>query len=253
LSVDAIVNAANSGLWGGAGVCGAIFKAAGYQQLTAECNAIIRQYGHISTGQTVLTSSCNLSKMKMKMNNNVHKQKQNQKQPKERQIRYILHTVGPTTDNRRLLYSCYCSTLTLCVEHNIRSVAFPCVSTGVFGFSKENACQTALRAVQQWLIKARTINYSQFRMRKQIKNANVQASDLASSDLTLFDMIDDIIFCCFDADNWQIYRKFTPMTFPSSYAKHSYLWSFRENRHALQKQQQQQQQKQNRNRKNQSK
>ena len=113
LHVDAIVNAANSALWAGAGVCGAIFKAAGRKALQRECGAIIDKIGHIPTGQSVLTHGHKLH------------------------AKYIIHSVGPTSHDNQKLKLAYTSALELCLQHNIRSIAFPCISTGVFGFSTQ--------------------------------------------------------------------------------------------------------------------
>ena len=113
LDVDCIVNAANGGLWAGAGVCGAIFRASGYSQLKKECDAISEKFGQIETGNSVITKGYKLS------------------------ADYIIHSVGPTSENHKALQQCYISALELCILYNIRSIAFPCISTGIFGFSKE--------------------------------------------------------------------------------------------------------------------
>ena len=112
LKVDCIVNAANGGLWAGAGVCGAIFRAAGYGPLQKECDRITDALGNIPTGESVLTGGYKLY------------------------AKHIIHSVGPTSQNNRALQSCYTTALDLCIQNGIRSIAFPCISTGIFGFSK---------------------------------------------------------------------------------------------------------------------
>jgi len=138
LHVDCVVNAANDGLWAGAGVCGAIFSAAGYGKLTTECDSIISKYGRVPTGDSVLTKGYNLY------------------------AKHIIHSVGPMGQNNQALQSCYRTALDLCILHNIRSIAFPCISTGVFGFSKQVAAPVALRAVRDYLLSAKNIKYKDY-------------------------------------------------------------------------------------------
>eukprot|EP00483_Globobulimina_turgida_P008887 UN08905 len=146
LKVDCIVNAANGGLWGGAGVCGAIFRAAGYSALTKECDAIIDKYGNIPTGQSVVTKGYKLY------------------------AKHIIHSVGPTSQNKKALKSCYTSALRICIKNNIKSIAFPCISTGVFGFDKELAAPLALNTIRTWLIGAKNMKYKENKEEKGADN-----------------------------------------------------------------------------------
>ena len=121
--VDAIVNAANEGLQAGGGVCGAIFKAAGYSQLQAACNSI----GHCNTGSAVITDGFHAK------------------------AKYIIHAVGPRyIDGKhkeaKLLYSAYKRSLELAVTHGCHSIAFPLISAGIFGYPVDGAWTKALQA-----------------------------------------------------------------------------------------------------------
>ncbi len=119
--------AANSHLERGGGICGAIFRAAGSDQLQRECRSI----GSVKTGQTAVTKGYLLP------------------------AKAILHTVGPIdSGNARTspqLVSCYRTILDRCLERSLRSVAVCCVSTGIYGFPNEPACALALSAVREWL------------------------------------------------------------------------------------------------------
>ncbi|KAJ1349210.1 hypothetical protein KIN20_004681 [Parelaphostrongylus tenuis] len=133
LEIDAIVNAANNGLRGGGGVDGAIHRAAGTAELQKECRAI----GHCDTGAAVITSGCQIS-----------------------HIKNIIHTVGPqcpsrvaSASDREKLVSCYRSSLELAVKNNLKSVAFCCISTGVYGYPQEDAAKTVVGFVTDWLSK----------------------------------------------------------------------------------------------------
>ncbi len=123
LDTDAVVNAANQDLRPGSGVCGAIFAAAGFEALRDACRAI----GHCDTGSAVITPGFALK------------------------AKYVIHAVGPVwTDGLHgepaLLYGAYARALALAEAHGCRSVGFPLISTGVFGYPVAPAWETALRA-----------------------------------------------------------------------------------------------------------
>lgn len=126
VGTDAIVNAANEGLWAGSGVCGAIFDAAGMNELTQACNAI----GHCDTGSAVITPGFNLCK-------------------------YIIHAVGPRwladhDREKKQLYGCYQSALKLAVENGCKSIGFPLISAGIFGVPVDVAWRKALQACAEF-------------------------------------------------------------------------------------------------------
>ncbi|MEZ7197721.1 O-acetyl-ADP-ribose deacetylase [Pseudodesulfovibrio karagichevae] len=132
LTVDAIVNAANSRLAGGGGVDGAIHRTAGPNRLQAACREIIREIGSLPPGEAVITPAFDLPAL------------------------HIIHTVGPIwrggNDNEPgLLANAYRNSLRLAHEHDIRTVAFPAISCGVYGYPVEDAARIALSALKEGL------------------------------------------------------------------------------------------------------
>lgn len=123
VAADAIVNAANAALHAGGGVCGAIFRAAGANELTAACRAV----GHCPTGSAVITLAFGI-----------------------KSARYIVHAVGPIyashppEESRRLLRSAYASAIRLAAENGCRSIAFAAISTGIYGYPLQEACREAV-------------------------------------------------------------------------------------------------------------
>ncbi|KAM5218626.1 ADP-ribose glycohydrolase MACROD2 isoform 4-T4 [Hipposideros larvatus] len=160
LEVDAIVNAANASLLGGGGVDGCIHRAAG-PCLLAEC----RNLNGCDTGHAKITCGYDLP------------------------AKYVIHTVGPIARghingaHKEDLANCYKSSLKLVKENNIRSVAFPCISTGIYGFPNEPAAVIALSTIKEWLTK----NHHE---------------------------VDRIIFCVFLEVDFKIYKKKMSEFFP---------------------------------------
>jgi len=153
-NVDAIVNAANSSLMGGGGVDGAIHRAGG-PAILQECRKIIARQGSCKTGNAVITTAGNLT------------------------ARFVIHTVGPVwhggnKDEERLLESCYLKSLALAVENNIKTIAFPNISTGIYGYPKKQAADIAVHTIQTFL----STNQS----------------------------LEKVVFVCFDDENLHLYK-----------------------------------------------
>ena len=150
LDCDCIVNAANRSLLGGGGVDGAIHRAAG-PELLAECRTL---HG-CRTGEAKITKGYRLK------------------------AKYIIHTVGPiysgTAEDAAQLADCYRNSLNLAKEHELHSIAFPAISTGVYGYPLEDATEIAVKTVAQWLEA-----HAYYAMQ--------------------------VIFCCFDARTAQVYQ-----------------------------------------------
>ena len=154
LNVDAVVNAANCTLLGGGGVDGAIHRAAG-PELLAAC----RKFNGCPTGEARITPGFHLP------------------------ARFVIHTPGPVWHGgahreAELLRNCYENSLKLAMENGCRSIAFPCISTGIYRFPMRNAAQIALDAVMNW---------------KDERPG-------------------EVIFCCFSAEQTELYRELLSRT-----------------------------------------
>ncbi len=131
LEVDAIVNAGNTSLQRGGGVCGAIFKAAGSKELQEACDKL----APISTGDAVITDGFNLN------------------------AKYIIHTAGPVynpadpKESEKLLANSYKNSLKLAKKNNIKSIAFPLISAGIYAYPKNEALEIAKTTIEDFLSK----------------------------------------------------------------------------------------------------
>ena len=129
MKADAIVNAANTGLKMGGGVCGAIFRAAGARRLQAACDEL----APIQTGEAVITPGFDLP------------------------AKFVIHTAGPVYDNHspgeseRLLRRAYTRSLQVAIENDCESIAFPLISSGIYGYPKDEALQVATSAIRDFL------------------------------------------------------------------------------------------------------
>lgn len=131
MQVDAIVNAANSSLMGGGGVDGAI-HAAGGPSILQECKAIREKQGGCATGDAVITGAGNMPS------------------------KHVIHTVGPVwhggqQNEPQLLASCYCNSLQLAMDNHCKTIAFPNISTGIFGYPKDKAATIAINSTLDFL------------------------------------------------------------------------------------------------------
>jgi len=154
LKVDAIVNAANSSLLGGGGVDGAIHLAGG-PAILRECQKIVASRGRCETGEAVITSGGNLP------------------------AKFVIHTVGPVwkggnNGEREKLAACYNNSLQLALKNHCKTIAFPNISTGIYGYPKTEAAEVAVNTV---------INFLQ-------KN----------------NFPENVMFICFDMENLKIYK-----------------------------------------------
>ncbi len=153
VEVDAIVNAANTSLLGGGGVDGAIHRAGG-SEILEDCKKIRNRQGGCKVGEAVITTAGKLPAQK------------------------VIHTVGPRWNNgqsqeEEKLQNCYINSLNLAIENELKSIAFPNISTGIYRFPKKRAAEIAIDTVK---------NYNKIGLEK-------------------------IIFVCFDDENYQLYKE----------------------------------------------
>jgi len=155
IKTDAIVNAANSSLLGGGGVDGAIHRNGG-AAILEDCMKIRARQGGCKTGEAVITTAGKLPS------------------------NFVIHTVGPvwnggTKGEAELLHNCYHNSLQLATENNIKTIAFPNISTGIYGYPLEAAAEVALQTTQIFLAQNHTI--------------------------------EEVIFVCFSKDNYDLYNE----------------------------------------------
>jgi O-acetyl-ADP-ribose deacetylase (regulator of RNase III) len=131
VKADAIVNAANNSLLGGGGVDGAIHHAGG-PAILEQCRNIVAKQGGCATGEAVITTAGNLP------------------------AKYVVHTVGPVWRDGKhheaeKLAACYTNSLKLATQHNCKTIAFPNISTGVYGYPKSEAAKVSVKAITDFL------------------------------------------------------------------------------------------------------
>lgn len=153
INVEGVVNAANTSLLGGGGVDGAIHRAGG-KLILEECIAIRNKQGGCDVGEAVITKAGNLP------------------------AKYVIHTVGPVWNGNKeekaqLLASCYSNCLRIAEEYQLKTIAFPNISTGIYRFPKDRAARIAIETIKQ------------FRMQS----------------------LQEIIFVCFDDENYKLYQQ----------------------------------------------
>lgn len=153
VDADVIVNAANSSLMGGGGVDGAIHRAGG-SEILKECKEIVKQQGELPAGEVVMTTGGRLP------------------------AKHVIHTVGPVwkggdEGEEHKLRNCYVHSLRLAEKKGLHTIAFPNISTGVYGYPKDKAAKVALDAVR-----------------------NFESS-----------VIEKVYFICFDDQNYQLYQE----------------------------------------------
>lgn len=155
MHTDVIVNAANTSLLGGGGVDGAIHRAGG-KAILEECIKIREKQGGCKVGEAVITTAGNMP------------------------AKYVIHTVGPVWSKSKsgaeeLLANAYYNSLKIAVEHKVKTIAFPNISTGIYHFPKDKAAEIAIHTVKDFLS----------------KHAEIEK----------------VVFVCFDEENYHIYKK----------------------------------------------
>ncbi len=153
INVEGVVNAANTSLLGGGGVDGAIHRAGG-KLILEECIAIRNKQGGCNVGEAVITTAGNLP------------------------AKYVIHTVGPVWNGNKeekaqLLASCYSNCLRIAEEYQLKTIAFPNISTGIYRFPKDRAAKIAIETVKQFQMQS----------------------------------LQEITFVCFDEENYKLYQQ----------------------------------------------